>query len=175
MLTIGFARDRSFKSKLIRFATGGVWSHCWIEYPSEIWGGRWIAHASADGIIKIPAEQYLKSRDTYIRYEVLKDIRQGLVKSRNHVGKKYDFFAAIFNGLLLLLFRLTGIQLWEPVINHNRITCSEFVATILKAGGIPEMQDKIPELMTPSMLEEICNSSKDFRRIENEGKSRVCQ
>lgn len=163
MIYIGFSRGKSLRSKLIRWATAAEWSHVWVEYPSHVWGGRWIAHSAELGVVKAPAEPYLASRERTIRYEVKVDITRGLEACRDHVGKRYDY-KVIWNALLGVLLRVTGWKWLRKIVvkDSSRFTCSEFVTSILKEAGVTGTEGMDPELTTPGELETFCASSNDF-------------
>jgi hypothetical protein len=163
VIYIGFSRGRSLRSKLIRWATAAEWSHVWVEYPSHVWGGRWVAHSAENGVVKVPAELYLASRETVKRFEVKPDITGGLEACREFVGKRYDY-KVIWNALLGVLWRATGWEWLKKIVSKDssKLTCSEFVTSILKEAGVVGTESMDPELTTPGDLESFCSSSDDF-------------
>lgn len=170
MICIGFSRGRSVRSKLIRWATGTEWSHVWIEYPSHVWGGRWVAHSAENGVVKVPAEPYLASCETVKRFEAQVDLTKGLRACREFVGRDYDY-KVIWNALLLVVHRWTS---WKWLLglasrDISRMTCSEFVATILKKAGLPEARGMEPEFITPGDLFKLCETSDKFRVMQWRG------
>ena len=166
MICIGFGTNEKWTSKLIRWATRSEWSHVWIEYPSGVWGGRWVAHSWADGVMKVPLEQIEQTYPTRKIYECrvqIDHLAAGFNWARKYISADYDY-GVIWNGLLLVLYRATNWQwLWKVVTrNASKFSCSEFVGGFLKAAGVNETESLDPELTTPGDLEKFCSSSNDF-------------
>lgn len=150
-IVIGFSRSRDFKGWLIRKAIGGFWNHTWIGYTDPVWGGKWVAHATNDGVVLQRAEELEKQYEASAGFKVIGDldIFQAMQQTRDYIGLPYDYKAVILNGLLLLLYRLTGIQWFSPIVDNNRISCSEFVALILQRANFLPVQERVAELYSP--------------------------
>jgi len=174
MICIGFGTNERLTSKLIRWATRSDWSHVWIEYPSGVWGGRWVAHSWADGVVKVPLERVEKAYPKRRLYECQVDVSDGLTWARKYIAASYDY-GVIWNSLVLILYRATGWQWLKQIAARNaaRFSCSEFVGGILKASGVkgvessgvvdPDAVDRFdPEMTTPGDLERFCATSDDF-------------
>lgn len=163
MIVIGFSRGHSLRSKLLRWATAAQWSHVWIEYPSHLWGGRWVTHSAENGVVKVPAEPYLASQETVLRYKIGVDVTEGFKQCRGYIGRKYDY-KMIWNGLLGVIHRVTKWQWLYKIVSKDssQFTCSEFVTLILKKAGVPGTEDMDPELTTPGDLEKFCSKSDNF-------------
>jgi hypothetical protein len=151
MIVIGFSRSNNFTGWLIRKATGGRWNHAWIGYTDPIWGGQWVTHAISEGVSVQRAELVKESYDESVCFQVIGgiDVAQGMRETRDYVNKPYDFRAVILNGLLLLLYRLTGVEWFNPIIDHNKASCSEFVALILQRANFTAVQGKDAEEFPP--------------------------
>ena len=166
MIVIGFGTNEKWTSKLIRWATDSPWSHCWIEYPSGVWGGRWVAHSWSDGVVKVPLEQveaaYPKRKIYECRVDVDK-LQPGFTWSRKYIAADYDY-GVIWNGFLLVLWKATGWKYLHKIVHRNatKFSCSEFLAGFMKAAGVTGTESLDPELTTPGELEEFCSSSDDF-------------
>jgi len=174
MFFVGFRRDNSFRSRLIRFVTGQAWSHSWVEYPSKVWGGYWAAHSMENGIVKVPA--LTVHRPQMIRFETKADLSPGMEKCRSFVGRPYDYIGAIWNGALLLLYRCVRWEWLYKIVSRDtsRFTCSEFVAEILRANRLEGASKLDPQLMTPGDMVAFCEGSKDFQvaeEVEYDGES----
>lgn len=163
MFLVGFGTNDRWTSKLIRWATKSKWSHTWIEYPEDVWGGRWAVHAWEDGVVKIPNERIRASYPEQRAYECQEDLSQGLTWARQYIGAPYDY-GVIWNGLLLVVYGATGWRWLYDVVHRNaaKFSCSEFVAGVLKASSVPGTQDIDPELATPGELERFCSTSQSF-------------
>jgi hypothetical protein len=174
MICIGFGTNDKLASRLIRWATRSEWSHVWIEYPSGVWGGRWVAHSWADGVVKVPLERVEAAYPRRLVYECRADLTEGLKWARQYIAAAYDY-GVIWNGLLLALYRATGWGWLSKAVHRNaaRYSCSEFVGGIFKASGVQgvessgaivgEVEDRFdPELTTPGDLAKFCADSDDF-------------
>ena len=65
-----------------------------------------------------------------------------------------------------MAYYLTGVQVLNPARDASRFTCSEFVATVLKAAEFPETEDMDPESETPTSLTHYMDSHPElFERI----------
>lgn len=166
MIYVCFGTNDKISSRLIRWATRSLYSHAWIEYPSGVWGGRWVAHAWADGVVKVPLEQVEEAYPTRRMYECkipINELSSGFDWARKHIGAGYDY-GVIWNGLLLVLWRATKWQwLWRIITrNAAKLSCSEFACGFLKAARVNGTESLDPELTTPGDLEKFCASSDDF-------------
>jgi hypothetical protein len=164
MITIGFGTEDTLKGRLIRWATDSPWSHAWIEYDSEVFGGGWVIHSWVDGVVLVPREQvYQKYPRRRLLQVVGGDVRNGLFWARGRISAPYDF-GMIWNALLLVTYRAFG---WEwlrklAMRNASRYTCSEFVGAFLRAAGILPSSTDV-ELLTPGDVLELCEKSDDLR------------
>ena len=172
MIVIGFSRSNDFKGRLIRSITGGYYNHTWIGHTVPIWGGQWVthAHASTGQVIFQRAELLREQYDESVCFEVRYiDIEKGMKRTRGYINKKYDFPSVIWNGILMVLYRSTGIEFFNPIIDHNKMSCSEFVALILQRSGYSGVQEKDAELYPPDGphgLYPICKKSGVFRKVD---------
>jgi len=150
-IVIGFSYSRDFKGWLIRKAIGGYWNHTWIGYTDPVWGGKWVAHATKDGVVVQPAEELEKHYEVSVGFKIISDLEvlKAMRETRDYIGLPYDYRAVIINGLLLLLYKLTGVQWFDPVINQNKLSCSEFVALILQRANFLPVQERNAELYSP--------------------------
>jgi hypothetical protein len=166
MIYVGFGTNNKLRSKLIRWATKSKWSHAWIEYHSDLWGGVWAVHSHKQGVVKVPFEQIYEEYTKRKIYQCDCDTERGFAWASKRVGLQYDY-GVIWNGILLVLYGLFGWEfLWKLVVRDAaRMSCSEFVAGFLKAAEIEGMENFDPELTTSGMLEKFCFSSKDFTAL----------
>jgi hypothetical protein len=166
MIVVGFSRGRSWLAAAIRWFTGSSWAHCWIEYPSRAWGGRWIAHATGRGVLKELAQPKLDYWRVLARYEVrAPGITQGMEACRMYVGKPYDFMAIVGHVIRLVAHWATGRRFFNPSRDAARLTCSEFVARILQGAGVKGTETWDPESIAPGDIEKLCSASDDFHRL----------
>jgi hypothetical protein len=175
----------SFLSWLIRKFTRGKYSHSWISYPSDLWGGYWMAHSDEKGVRKIPAVPYLSNEKIrYAQWRCKFDLGPALKKCRNYVGKKYDFKALLIGfPLKFLVYWLSGKTIMNPTQDKSKMTCSEFVAIILQAvtftkeqsedfgvnhtGSLPDVDQWNAESITPKELDDyFCKYPELFQMLE---------
>jgi len=173
MIVLGFSRSNNFTGWLIRKALGGRWNHVWIGYTDPIWGGQWVTHAISDGVTIQKAELLKENYDESECFQVIGlDMRQGMRETRDYVNKPYDFKAVILNGLLLLLYRLTKIEWFNPIIDHNKASCSEFATLILQRANFKPVQGKEAELVPPDgergLFPIIRRHPENMRKIDSE-------
>jgi hypothetical protein len=168
MVTIGFGTNGKWTSRLIRWATRGDISHAWLEYPSLLWGGRWVAHAGSNGLVKVQLTRVERAYPNHRVYACKRELESGLRGVAGYVGAEYDFLGAIWNGILLVMLRITGWGwLWRIVHrNTSKVTCSEFVTLFLQSAGLPGSMEIDAELTTPIGLETWVLRSGLFDRIE---------
>lgn len=161
---IGFSRDNSFKSKLIRWVTRSPVSHAFICYDSPIWGPNVIVHATARGIVVEPYERAMKGQTVKL-FELEHDMSSGFAAVREYLTAGYDFRSVIWNGILYVLFWLTGARfLWKLIArNAARVSCSEFGVLWLQGAEFPESKELDAELTHPGMLLEFATESEHSR------------
>jgi len=164
MICIVFGTNEKWTSKFIRWVTQSPWSHVGIEYPSAVWGGRWVANSQADGVVKIPIEQFEATYPTRKVYECGPNMADGFQWARNHINADYDY-GVVWNAFVLVLYRMTGWRwLWKIVTrNAAKFSCSEFVCGFMRAAKVTGAMRLDPELTPPGDLDKFCASSDDFR------------
>jgi hypothetical protein len=166
-LYVCFGTSHDFKSWLICKITDSKVSHSWIEYPSHVWGGQWVAHSTSRGVIKEIQESVRERYPVHEIYECKADLKKGLDSVRKYVGTADYDFGVLWNGVLLLVYKLIKWKwLYHLVIrNTAKLTCSEFVALILKNAELPGTEEIDPELTTTGQLKAIVTASDDFQRV----------
>lgn len=166
MIYVGFGTNNSLKARLVRWATKSKWSHVWLEYRSELWGGMWAAHSHKQGVIKVPLDKVYSEYTKRKVYKCVVPVDNGFVWARKRVGLPYDY-GVIWNGILLVLYGLFRWKfLWNLVARDTtELSCSEFVTGFLKAADLDGIEEFDPELTTPGMLEAFCKESAAFKSL----------
>lgn len=151
---IVFTAGTHWISRAIRWVLRSEVSHVFIDYPSAVWGGRWVAESTKGGVRKVPAQ---KARHHVKAEFILKfDPTEGFRATRRYFGAEYDYVGAAVLGFLALLWRWFKVKLRHPLRASKAQFCSEFVARILMA--VPEVQvsDWDPEQAGPDRLLNFC-------------------
>ena len=137
--------------------------HTWLSYPDQLWGGRWLANADAHGVRVLPRSAMPLLGEPHVEYRCKFDISQGLARSRDFVGRPYDYVSLLVgHPIKLLAYYLTGVEVLNPVRDASRFTCSEFVAVVLKAAELPGTGDMDPESETPASPMHYMDSHPEF-------------
>jgi len=155
---IGFGTNSHWTSWLIRKIIRGEYSHSWIELDCDGLG-RMALHASSirvgmrtvHGVAVVPDFVVHKNYPVKKRYSIDHDLSSGLIWARSMVGAGYDF-GVIWNGLLLLLLRLTGWKWLERYVVRNAsiVSCSELISSIVRKSRVRGSDIIDPELTTSS-------------------------
>lgn len=170
---VGFGKDKGCKGRLICCATKAQYSHSWIEYPSNVWGGRWIAHATSRGVIKEFHKHVYDRYPKRVRYRCKIDLDKGIEAVRGRVGRSDYDFGGIVNLLILVLHRATKWKLWHAFVcrNDEKVTCSEFVAIILDEAGVKPTEKLDTEITTTGDLVKLVKNSEHFELVEEQPRS----
>jgi len=149
-----FTAGAHWISRLIRWVLRSEVSHVFIEYPSGMWGGRWVAEATKGGARKVQA--YKARHNVAAEFVCKVDMRPGLIGAARYVGDAYDYPGAVVLGILALLWRWFRIKLRQPLRHSKAQFCSEFVARVLMA--VPEVQvsNWDPEQAGPDRILRFC-------------------
>lgn len=126
---IVFTAGTHWISRLIRWVLRSEVSHVFIEYPSELWGGRWVAESTKGGVRKVQAS--MARHHVKMEYVCKFDIAPGLKSVAKYVGVKYDYVGALVMGMLALFWRWFKIKLKHPLRSSKAQFCSEFVSRAL--------------------------------------------
>ena len=147
------ASPRTF-SRLIRWFTNSPTSHVMVEYPSDLWGGRWIAQASVGGVHKVPAN---KARHYVVAdVECVFDVRNALHSIAQCIGNPYDYEGLAGYTWSKILKKYFRRKMSRPLHDPNALFCSEMVATMLIAAKLPGTEDWTPEFIAPVDILRYC-------------------
>ena len=124
-----------------------------------------MAHATDRGLLKELAQPKLDYWGVVVRYKAVRDITKGLEACRGYVGKPYDFMAIAGHVVRIVGHWVTGKRMFNPSRDAARLTCSEFVALILKEAGVPGTESWDSESITPGDIEALCSRSDDFHVV----------
>ena len=123
--------SNKFYAKLIRKITGSNVNHAFIAYKSKEWGGWWAVQTDNRGVVKIPAESVEFNHIECYSFED-RDLSSAMKKMRYVYGEKYDWLG-IFGFLIkLLVWRLSGRAIANPLHRKGELFCSEYVTNFLQ-------------------------------------------
>lgn len=162
-----FTANPGWLGQLIRWLSSGKVSHAAIEYPSGMWGGRWVAEATWPTVRKVLA---VKARNhVKVEFECLFDPRPGLHAIAKYFGNRYDLRRLFSLGWWYFVWKLFKWKVRYPFRSTRQQMCSELVARFFMASALPETNGWNPERITPEGLVSYCLRYGDlFRLIEGE-------
>jgi hypothetical protein len=162
MIKIVLTASPMWISRLIRYLTGGRVSHCMLQYPSDLWGGEWVAEATVGGVQKRPAEL----RRHHVKYEFLCkfDPKPALHTLRDEIGQPYDYPGIVAFAWVILLLRVFKKRVKWPWKNSKAQFCSELIWRFFIAAGIPGAADRDPETVTPEDVLIFMEEKSEFER-----------
>jgi len=117
--------------KMIRKVTGSPVNHAFIAYESGRWGGWNAVQIDQRGVVGVPIES--------VKYDYLEcyefkniDLNTAFVPSRTLVGDAYDWLGILGFLLKILVWRVLGKRIFNPLHKKGDLFCSEFVVTFLQ-------------------------------------------
>ena len=159
-VTIVFTAKQLWTSRLIRWGTGSRVSHVYIEYPSELWGGRWAAEATVTGVRKVIAP---KARKGFVEeFACGVDLSEGLLSISKYFGERYDFVGVARFGFPILFWRWFKVKIRHLTRDSDSQFCSELVARALKGAGLPGTEKWEAERIDPEELYQYCKQNHDL-------------
>lgn len=153
-IVIGFSRPKSgFQpfSWLIRLVTWSAFSHAYIKFYSKTYD-RWIIYqASGLKVNFIPQTRFDKVEFIYREFNIpvskltMKSTVQGVI---DDCGAPYDIRGILGFGIVLLA-RLFGKKIANPLVTAGSYWCSDLVANILIEIGDADKESIDPSTMSP--------------------------
>ena len=124
-----FVKGTGLVSRMIRFVTGGEWSHCAIFLDDNtLLETEWSTKCR---IINIEDTDYLEKEHKIVRVPLTEDQKDLLqVVTYMSLGKKYDFWL-IFKLFIKCLF---GFKVKKN--SYETLVCSELVGYVLLSLGV---------------------------------------
>ena len=164
-IRIVFTASAHWMSRVIRKVMRSQVSHVYIDYPSDMWGGRWAAEATKGGVRKVQVRKAKKY--VFAEFQCKFDAKPGLRSVAKYCGEDYDYIGALAFGVLVLLRRWLKVKVRRPLSSSKAQFCSEFVTRFLQGAGIAETLNWNVEKSDPGRLYRFCNKRKDlFERLE---------
>lgn len=133
----------------IRALTCSPVNHCFLIYQSRLWAGWWAAQIGSRGVVKLPAKKVVPAYSSLEFYEYHGDLSAGLRACRGMVGQGYDYLGILGFLIKIMCWRLLGRRIKNPWHRQNKEFCSEFVANVLGAAGVPMFAECDPASLSP--------------------------
>jgi hypothetical protein len=167
MIRVVYTASNTLGGKIIRRLTKSTVSHVMIQYPSQLWGGEWVAQASFPTVSLTPAE---RSRHNIVtEFECLFDGKFGLQGIREEIGRWYDFELLLGLGIVALLWRWLKIKVRRPFGSAQGTICSELAGKFFKASKIKDSESIDLHKFTPELsLEYTIAHPELFRQLPKE-------
>lgn len=165
-ISIVFTSSDHWISRAIRWLTDGRVSHCFIEYSSSTWGGRWAAESAVGGVRKIPIHKAKK--DVFAEYSCDGFEANRAIKGLSDlVGEKYDYAGLFLLGGIYLMWKVFRMRIKHPTISSQSQKCSELVANLFIAAGLPGTEKWNAEEKTPEQLLDYCEAHPTYFKKRN--------
>ena len=163
-----FTASPKLSSRIIRWFTRSPVSHVYVEYESELWGGRWAAEATKGGVRKVIAK---KSRhDVHAEFRCKFDTKKGLRAVSEFLGEDYDYLGVAFYAIVVLLRRWFSAKIKNPMYSSKSQFCSEFITRFFQGSDLVETTFWDVEKSSPGRLYRYCiRDTEDFEFIERAG------
>lgn len=146
--------SNSWFGRTMRKLTGDPVSHVFIEYTSELWGGRWAAEATLPEVRKVPAA---KSRHHIVaEFKCKFNARPGLQAIAHYFGSPYDTAQILFMGWVAIAWKWLKLKIRSPFRNPKDLVCSELVTHFFKGADLEEARDMDPEKIRPLHILNYC-------------------
>ena len=166
-IRIVFTASPKLSSRIIRYVTRSHVSHVFIEYPSELWGGRWVAEATREnGVRKVVAKKarHEVCAEFYCKFET----QDGLMSVSRYLGEKYDYFGVGLFGLVIYIKRWFSAKLKHPLRSSKSQFCSEFVARFYQGAHLAGAEGWDADRSSPERLYRFCEKDVgNFQRVWN--------
>jgi hypothetical protein len=166
-ILVALSASDNLVGRIIRALTGSSVNHAFILYESDLWGGWWAAQIDERGVRKLPAKVVLPTYEKVYLYRYMgKSLAVGLKACRYMVGWKYDWLGILGFICKLVVWRLIGRRIFNPLHGRNREFCSEFVSNVLKKTPVPSFENQDPASLSPGDVLSIIKTDPFFRKVE---------
>lgn len=153
MARVGFSKDGSLPSRIIRRLTGAPCSHAFLilEKGESEFGREMVLEASAFGIRLVSLERFKSQNEVVCEVDFKGHLSQGLVAAGSWLGEVYDF-GGLFGMAFVILGRWLKKKWRNPLHRAHSLFCSELVTEVLQDSGIDGVSDLVPEDTSPGDL-----------------------
>lgn len=161
---LGFSRDRSLISRLIRWFTRQPWSHVFVVmYYDKNVGDHVLIEAGAGGVTISSLKKYRSGYDVeFCRMEPDR-MRAGVEEVKKLLGRRYGYFQLI-GFIPVVLLRRVGIKLENPITRG--VVCSELAAHYLSAALDDAFWRKKADELTPGDINDVMHTLKEVTCIK---------
>lgn len=165
VLVVVSASD-SLLGKIIRKLTGSKVNHTFLLYESNLWGGWWVAQIGPKGVEKLPAEKVRGKYSLVECHEYQESLVDGVQACRGMIGEAYDFLGILGFLFKIIVWRLTGKKIKNPLHGKHEEFCSEFIATILKKSKVCTFETCDPASVDPGEVQRWILNNRKFVQVD---------
>lgn len=157
---VAFTTSDALYARFIRYVIKAVYHHAMLFIYLEDFGGWYAVEIDADGVHIISTKKAFKRISKFKCFTCNTDLQVGISKTHESIGLEYDWKGLFFGLVFVFLKRFFGFIPDKPVHSVQKMYCIEYVATVLKAAGIPSYKNVDPASISPCMLyRTVCNDS----------------
>lgn len=150
----------------IRKATKSNVNHALVLYQSSDWLDWRAIDTQEKGVTPAVSAKKLTRIDYLECWKCSVDLWKGLRLTKSDFFKKYDWIGLIFGFIRAVLANYLYIEITKPIHAHNRLFCSEYVAAVIMAAGVPDTAAWIPANMSPGDLKKFMGDSPHFTLVD---------
>lgn len=154
IVRVGFSKDESWISRLIRRLTKAPCSHAYLIVEDEIiWGRKMLAEASAFGVRVTSLARFQKA-NTVVADCDCGNLTQGMHWLADQLGDFYDFGGLLGMAYVLLrhALRWTVKKVKNPLHSPRALFCSELVTRVLQESRYPGADKLVADCTSPGDL-----------------------
>lgn len=151
--SVGFSKDGSLPSRLIRWLTGAPCSHAFLIVDLQDLGQPEVWEASAFGIRTISLRRFTEANAIVARFDFGSALAPGVRAAVDELGEFYDF-GGLLGMALVLVGRWLHKKWHNPLHRSGSLFCSEMVTQVLQASGQggERVAALVPETTSPGDL-----------------------
>lgn len=161
-ILICFSAGNTWFCHVLRRLFNTAFDQCFIMYQSHLWGGWWIAQPCADGIKKIPAENFIKRQMVIECWGYQQNIELGFQTMRVYRGVKSNWLKLFRNLLYLQFHDFFDRKVRESNVFFSRLLGFEFCADILKCAGVSGTEQWDTSCIPPKDLHQFLSNHPHF-------------
>jgi hypothetical protein len=163
---LGFSTTRGLLSRLIRWGTSARASHCFLVYPSDVFGCEMVLEATGAGFRVLSWKRFDRGNRLIAVYRLKLSpdcLRGGMTLLAPRLGDAYDSWSLV-GYLLRSWFSLRRV----PFNSRTKLVCSEAVALYLRHCGVDVGDVRV---VTPRDLLDLAHARPDVFELRESGRA----